>query len=114
MKCYEKIDKTISKAALQKITQHLWYLTDKVSILSLFDDDVDQETKVKMVQNLTKEEEITHGIPSEELCGPLLKKKHLLPPCSTALKLKTVFYMNVLLCGQIMLRFKKPGKKFRH
>ncbi|GBP22431.1 hypothetical protein EVAR_78607_1 [Eumeta japonica] len=53
MKFYEKIDKTISKAALQRITQHLWYLNDEVAILSLFDDDVDQETKVKMVQNLT-------------------------------------------------------------
>ncbi|CAH2091214.1 unnamed protein product [Euphydryas editha] len=78
MKSYEKIDETISKAALQKITHHLWYLTDEVSILSLFDDDVDQETKVKMVQNLTKEEEITHGkryIPSkEELCGSLYEK----------------------------------------
>ncbi|CAK1581478.1 unnamed protein product [Parnassius mnemosyne] len=78
MKSYEKIDKTISKAALQKITRNLWYLTDEVSILSLFDDDVDQETKVKMVQNLKKEEEITHGkryIPSkEELCGSLYEK----------------------------------------
>ncbi|GBP65038.1 hypothetical protein EVAR_43145_1 [Eumeta japonica] len=73
-----KIDKTISKAALPKITQHLLYLTDEVSILSLFDDDVDQETKIIMVQNLTKEDEITYGkryIPSkEELCGSLYEK----------------------------------------
>lgn len=78
MKAYEKIDKSISKAALQKISQHLWYLTDEVSVLSLFDDDVDQETKVKMVENLTKENLSTHGkryIPSkEELCGPLYGK----------------------------------------
>ncbi|KAG8230424.1 hypothetical protein J437_LFUL015445, partial [Ladona fulva] len=45
MKAYEKIDKSIAKAALQKISQHLWYLIDEVTVLSLFDDDVDQETK---------------------------------------------------------------------
>lgn len=75
MKAYEKIDKNISKAALQKFTQHLWYLTYEVSVLSLFDDDVDQETKVKMVANLTRENLSTHSkryIPTkEELCGPL-------------------------------------------
>ncbi|GBP79176.1 hypothetical protein EVAR_53042_1 [Eumeta japonica] len=75
MKSYEKIAKTISKAALQQISQVLCYLTDKVSILSLFDEDVDKETKFKTGQNLTKEEEITHGkryIPSKEkLCGSL-------------------------------------------
>ncbi|KAG8223812.1 hypothetical protein J437_LFUL003698 [Ladona fulva] len=68
-----KIDKTIAKAALQKISQHLWYLTDEVSVLSLFDDDMDQETKVKMVENVS-----IHGkryIPSkEELCSPLYGK----------------------------------------
>ena len=78
MKAYEKIDKSIAKAALQKISQHLWYLTDEVSVLSLFDDDVDQETKVKMAENLIKENLSTHGkryIPSkEELCGPLYGK----------------------------------------
>ncbi|KAG8238036.1 hypothetical protein J437_LFUL017664 [Ladona fulva] len=47
---YKEIDKSIAKAVLQKISQHLWYLTDKVSVLSLFDNDVDQETKEKMVE----------------------------------------------------------------
>ncbi|KAG8222665.1 hypothetical protein J437_LFUL003787 [Ladona fulva] len=78
MKAYEKSDKSIAKAALQKIIQHLWYMNDEVFVLSLFDDDVDQETKVKMVENLTKENLSTHGkryIPSkEELRGPLYDK----------------------------------------
>ncbi|KAG8227805.1 hypothetical protein J437_LFUL006219 [Ladona fulva] len=75
MKVYEKIDKSIAKAALQEINQHLLYMSDEFSVLSLFDDDMDQETKVKMVENLSKEILSTHGkryIPSkEELCGPL-------------------------------------------
>ncbi|XP_046408817.1 uncharacterized protein LOC124173330 [Ischnura elegans] len=78
MKAYEKIDKSISKAALKKKIQHLWYLTDEIFVLSLFDDDLDQETKGKMVENLTKENLSTHGkryIPSkDELCGPLYEK----------------------------------------
>lgn len=44
-----------------------------LSVLSLFDDNVDQETKVKMVANLAKENSSAHGkryIPSnEELFG---------------------------------------------
>lgn len=75
MKAYETIDKIISKAALQKFCQHLWYLIDEVSVLSLFDDDVDLKTKVKMVTNLAKENPSAHSkryIPSkEELCGSL-------------------------------------------
>ncbi|KAG8230822.1 hypothetical protein J437_LFUL010434 [Ladona fulva] len=74
----EKIDKSIGKPALQKINQHLRYFTDEFSVLSLFDDDVDQETKLKMVENVTKENLSTHSkryIPSkEELCGPLYGK----------------------------------------
>lgn len=75
MKNYETIDKSISKAALLKFCQHLWYLTDEVSILALFDDDVDLETKVKMIANLTRENPTTHNkryiASKEELCGPL-------------------------------------------
>ena len=41
MKAYENVDENISKAALQKFSQHLWYLTDEAAVLSLFDDEVD-------------------------------------------------------------------------
>lgn len=75
MKAYETVDETISKAAIQKFHQHLWYLTEEVSVLSLFDDDVNQESKVKMVANLAKENSLVHNkryIPSrKELSGPL-------------------------------------------
>ncbi|KAG8235854.1 hypothetical protein J437_LFUL013938 [Ladona fulva] len=78
MKAYEKIDKSIAKASLQKISQHLWYLTDEVSLLSLFDDDVDQETKQSSFDRL---------------------------------KLMTVLSTNVLLCGQVILRFNAEGSE---
>ncbi|GBP39615.1 hypothetical protein EVAR_26698_1 [Eumeta japonica] len=78
MKAYETVDKTISKAALQKFCQHLWYLVDEVAVLSVFDDDVDQETKIKIVKNLSKENPPVyskHYIPSnEDLYGLLYEK----------------------------------------
>jgi hypothetical protein len=55
LKTYENIEKNISKAALNKFCQHLWYLTDEVAILALFDGEVDETTKIKIVENLTKE-----------------------------------------------------------
>lgn len=80
MKAYETIDKSISKAALQKFCQHLWYLTDEVSVMSLLGDDVDQETKVKMVANLAKENPSAHSkryiVSKEELSGPLFGMSH--------------------------------------
>lgn len=55
LKNYEKVDQLISKVALKKFCQHLWYLSEKIALLSLFDNSVDDETKTKMVRNLEKE-----------------------------------------------------------
>ncbi|GBM63859.1 hypothetical protein AVEN_69872-1 [Araneus ventricosus] len=75
LKAYEKVNESISKASLRKFSQHLWYLTDEIAVLALFDDDVDEETKLKMVSNLHRENVSTHEkryIPAkEELCGSL-------------------------------------------
>ncbi|GBM94466.1 hypothetical protein AVEN_274004-1 [Araneus ventricosus] len=74
LKAYKNVNESISKASLQKFSQHLWYLTDEIAVLAL-DDDVDEETKLKMVANLHRENFSTHEeryIPSkEELCGSL-------------------------------------------
>ncbi|GBO02400.1 hypothetical protein AVEN_110226-1 [Araneus ventricosus] len=74
LKAYEKVNESISKAALQKFSQHLWYFTDEIAVLALFDD-VDEEIKLKLVANLHREIFSTHEkryIPSkEELCGSL-------------------------------------------
>ncbi|GBO15976.1 hypothetical protein AVEN_53146-1 [Araneus ventricosus] len=75
LKAYEKVNESISKAASQKFSQNLWYFTDEIEVLVLFDDDVDEETKLKMGANLHKKIFSTHEkryIPSkEELCGSL-------------------------------------------
>ncbi|GBM38425.1 hypothetical protein AVEN_260808-1 [Araneus ventricosus] len=78
LKAYEKVNESISKAALQKFSQHLWYFTDEIAVLALFDDDVDEETKLKMVANLHRNIFSIHEkryIPSkEELCIALYGK----------------------------------------
>lgn len=75
LKTYESVEKNISKAALHKFSQHLWYLTEEASILALFDDEVDEAIKIKIVENFTNENRSTTGkryIPSkDELCGLL-------------------------------------------
>lgn len=80
MKAYECIDKSTTKAALQKFCQHLWHLTDEVAVLSLFDDEVGDGTKVKEVTNLTKATPSAYSkryiSSKEELCGSLYGQSH--------------------------------------
>ena len=55
LKGYENVDKVISQTALSKFCQHLWYVSEEIAALSHFDDDVDEETKVRIVANLERE-----------------------------------------------------------
>ncbi|GBM27510.1 hypothetical protein AVEN_157209-1 [Araneus ventricosus] len=72
-KAYEKVNESISKAASQKFSQDLWYFTDEIAVLALSDDNVDEETKFKMVANLYRKIFSTHEkryiASKEELCG---------------------------------------------
>ncbi|GBO03674.1 hypothetical protein AVEN_162519-1 [Araneus ventricosus] len=45
LKAYEKVNESISKAALQKFSQQLWYFTDEIAVFAFFNNDVDEETK---------------------------------------------------------------------
>lgn len=54
LKDYEKVDAIISKNAINKFCHHLWYLCEETVILSLFDDEVDNQTKMKMIANLKR------------------------------------------------------------
>ena len=49
---YEDVNKQISEVALSKLKNHLWYLCPETSVLSLFDSQVSEETKKKMVEKL--------------------------------------------------------------
>lgn len=69
LKDYERVDKLISKAALSKFCQHLWYLSEEIAVLSLFDNEVDEQTKMNIVANLQRESLYDFGkryVPSKE------------------------------------------------
>ncbi|GBN30791.1 hypothetical protein AVEN_68151-1 [Araneus ventricosus] len=55
LKSYKRIDETVSGAALKKFILHLWYLSEELSALSLFDEAVDVQVKLKIVANLDRE-----------------------------------------------------------
>ncbi|KAK2707512.1 hypothetical protein QYM36_015276 [Artemia franciscana] len=47
----DEVDAIISKVSISKFSHHLWYLFEETVILSLFDDEVDSQTKKKMIAN---------------------------------------------------------------
>ncbi|XP_074107421.1 uncharacterized protein LOC141532801 [Cotesia typhae] len=47
---YSKINSLISLATCEKMTSHLWYLSDELAILSLFDDTVPLNIKKNIVE----------------------------------------------------------------
>ena len=53
---YEDIHPNISKAVTKKLSNHLWYLSEKLAALALFDSGVDFVLKRKMGSAMKKEE----------------------------------------------------------
>lgn len=51
---YSRDNADISSIALKKLLQHLWYLSEELVILALFDDEVSNEIKRSMVQALER------------------------------------------------------------
>lgn len=49
---YGKINSSVSQGAIKKMEKHLWYLSDKLAVMSLFDDSVQIDVKEKIVENL--------------------------------------------------------------
>ncbi|XP_071580212.1 uncharacterized protein [Temnothorax nylanderi] len=54
---YQAIDRGISRVALQKLSNHLWYLSPEVVALAFFDTNLSFESKIKMVNALNRETE---------------------------------------------------------
>ncbi|VVC35241.1 Hypothetical protein CINCED_3A010216, partial [Cinara cedri] len=55
LKLYENEHSNISKAAIKKISNHLWYLTKETAALAFFDDTLSNEIKRLMVQSLNND-----------------------------------------------------------
>jgi hypothetical protein len=56
---YQAIDRDISYVALQKLSNHLWYLSPEVVALAFFDPNLPFESKMKMVNALNRETELS-------------------------------------------------------
>ncbi|KAL7293511.1 hypothetical protein TKK_0012956 [Trichogramma kaykai] len=78
---YDKIDKAISEATLNKLGNHLWYLSPELSALSFFDSNISWSIKNKMVEALQKvpenEDDNPKKINSEELCISEISEKEM-------------------------------------
>lgn len=59
---YESINKNVSVTVISKFINHLWYLSDELIGLSFFDDTVDNDTKIKMVQSLRERESLPKNL----------------------------------------------------
>lgn len=66
---YKKINADVSNAASLKLSGHLWYLSEDLSALSLFDDTVSLQTKEKIIHAL-KEREGTDIVPKRVSIKP--------------------------------------------
>jgi hypothetical protein len=53
----KEIIPNVAKTALHKLSRHLWYLSEKVIGLALFDKNETVDTKIQMVRNLKKNKE---------------------------------------------------------
>ncbi|GBP37235.1 hypothetical protein EVAR_35668_1 [Eumeta japonica] len=51
----ETVDKLISKAALSGFSQHLWYLSEEITVSSPFDDEVNEQTNENIAVNLHRD-----------------------------------------------------------
>lgn len=53
---YQKINADVSKAASTKLLGHLWYISEDLVALSLFDDTVTSDIKLKMIRGIKERE----------------------------------------------------------
>ena len=79
---YKVIDESIAEVALQKLKNHLWYLSPELTLLSLFDKNVKDSVKNKIVQSFKSklanpEEEIPKKFDASELNLVTLKDVEL-------------------------------------
>jgi hypothetical protein len=51
---YKTIDENLSEVTLKKIINHLWYLSPESVGFAFFDDEISDNTKIKMIQALKK------------------------------------------------------------
>lgn len=61
---YKTIDKKLSEVTQKKCIDHLWYLSPELVGFAFFDDEISDDTKIKMVQALKNDNDVDGEIPS--------------------------------------------------
>ena len=54
LNAYREVDKKISRIAINKLCNHLWYLTPETAALAFFDDEIGFDSKKRMLKALDK------------------------------------------------------------
>jgi hypothetical protein len=67
----------ISKATSDKMSKHLWYLSEELVALAFFDDAVPSETKQRMIAKLQGEDDEDEPLKRPQYQASFLKEKHL-------------------------------------
>lgn len=52
LKQYKETNESIAKVAIAKFVNHLYYLTDECVTFALFDESINEDTKLKMAQTI--------------------------------------------------------------
>ena len=78
VRAYEKIDKKLSLAVLDKMRRHLWYLGEETIALSLFDDGVSDAEKNEMRVSLLSQPECDE---STSVVRPIVSATQMKPLC---------------------------------
>ncbi|XP_066601758.1 uncharacterized protein [Prorops nasuta] len=58
---YEEINTKLSEVALDKLTRHLWYLSEHLAPLAFFDNTVSREVKLKMTEAFKNRESLSEN-----------------------------------------------------
>ena len=68
---FKQIDATVASSALKKLQLHLWYLTEEMVSLSLFDDRVTDTEKAKIASALLKTKVGDVSVPKKRKGKPI-------------------------------------------
>ena len=54
LNAYRQVDEKMSRIAIHKLCNHLWYLVPETAALAVFDDEIRCDTKKRIVEALDK------------------------------------------------------------
>lgn len=65
LNAYKTDDKEVAEKAISKIINHLWYLNEECAAFSIFDERINNETRMKMAQKILQKQESEETAPKK-------------------------------------------------